>query len=1057
MLVSLLGGWLLACGPVPPDAALLLLHAPNAQTLPSESAQGAVSVVPEFACQAGTPLEMRLTLHNPVEAPVSLKWRLMPDKGEPLPLEACPTTLLPDQPSQLFCRVEDLKALVPDCARFEGGQTGVGGFRVEVILGGASTLAQRSSVEASARFPSVKGLAQSPCTAQRDALSKLRKDPAQLDAYLAQQPGVRDCFLAGGFAEIAYRIQDRRVDQLQRVGAPPTERLEAARALIPLAPAGNPVRYIESRWLSARMALYAGEYHQAWEWLKEARTAADALGWEEPRGEVARVLAQWGMNVGDWELALSWGRTCMQLGEATRRDDLVSDCGLEVLAPTLAQTSQEASALDVASTAFSFGLLQYGPTMRSEAWTSLSNLGWLLLALQAPPIEGLRRVTGAVGSVLGTQLSVEQQSELKAIAAELDTSASVASAQRLAWLLFEVSLKHWESEGHASRIANAHRNLAWVALKTGRLAEATAELARAGEVPALEDNPRFAADHLHLMVRLALQKADAPQARATLLQLNDAAELAEGEVPVWTRQFLEGELLALEGKRTQALESWRASLESVRQASASAAFAGRAAGFVLHQREARERLLEQEISSPEAWLQTFHAGLPQALPSALMQSAEERRSSPAWARFVAALEKSAQHQLLRRKLPVDELKGWESEARHLQLEREEALSGLGMVVARPSVPRLSEFSQLLPEDAEVWVLESLPREVMGFRIQARGVSALRVPLSRERLLLSLGQIAQPLARRTPIAPELLAPLAPLVPPLPPSSNGNGNRALRVVLVLDPLLDSVPVGLLPVGSKTLVESLSSLSHATDLGSLAKDLGGPVPTWWGCPLVVADTDAERPLPSARLSVPMLKGLASCTQARVGAEATREAVLPLLQTSPVHWAVHGQARAMDLAGAWLTLGQNQALTALDLQRQRLFPGLMFMASCEGGAGGAAGAVLARAALSSGARAVIASRYLLPDVEGQAVTTAFYEQLSTGQAPAVALTSALQSAVSDARAAAFLRGGVFLVGDPGWRRAGSGVANSGPAGVVNDSTSRQKSGSGSGSAADPRANSPQ
>lgn len=1030
-LISLLA--CVGCSEPSSEATLVLLHASNAQAqapglvqAPSQESAPVspqAFVLPEFACQAGTPLEMRLTLADPLTSGMSLRWSLQADGQAPIPLPQCPTRLEPDQPLQLFCTVDDLKALLPDCAQYDGAGQGVGAFQVTVALEPDGSFRRTQTVQAPGRFPSVKGLTESTCTPQREALSKLRKDPAQLEAYLTRQPVVRDCFLQAGFPEIAYRIQERRVDQLQRVGAPPVERLEAAAGLIPLAPAGNPVREIEARWLSARMALYAGEYHRAWKWLKEARERAEMLGWEEPRGEVARVLAQWGMNVGDWELALTWGRTCMQLGQATHRDDLVADCGLEVLAPTLAQTGLEGPALQVAADAFEAGLRQYGIAQRSEAWTSVSNLGWLLLDLQAPPVASLRRVSQAVRSVLAPVLTEEQGRLLAGIPSRLEAGATLETARGLAELLFGLSLQHWQAEGHGSRIANAYRNLAWVALRRGALVEAQRLLTLQGEAPALEDSPRFAADYSHLSMRLALAQKDEAKARAAWRQLREISEWAEGEVPLWQRQSLEGQLLALAGDDAGAIRVWQESLHTLQLASAQAAFAGRAAGFLARQREVRDLLLARQLAQPEEWLKTFHTGLTRPVPLSETSAGEIRRASPAWETFVATLEKSAHHQQLRQRLPVNEKPQWEAQARSLQLEREQALAALGVQVAVPSVPELPGLLHLLPDDAEVWVLSSLPQAVVGFRLRSDGSRPFQVTLSREALLQASARLEHHLLTEQPLPTDDLTTLARLLPPLQPLQ--------RLVLILDPMLEGLPLGLLPLGGQaggTLLGRVRSLSQALDLGSLATDLSSPAPSWWGCPAVVADSDPLRPLPSARQSVQTLTGLASCTQARVGAEATRETVLPLLmQNTPVHLAVHGQAQALDLAGAWLVLAGGQLLTAAELQRHRLFPGLMFLASCEGGAGGAAGSVLARAALVSGARAVIASRFVLPDAGAQTVTQAFYQRLAEGDEPSSALTRALQKAVADDSAAAFLRGGLFLVGDPGWRRSGGG--QSGPA----------------------------
>lgn len=849
-----------------------------------------------------------------------------------------------------------------------------------------------------------------------------------------------------------------------------------ARRFANSAPADDWRARINAQTYAAWWVRHVGYYQEAWGYLEEAERIAGDLGWEGEALTAIRVAAQHADETRDRSLAMTSAQKCLSLSLRVDDNRDRASC-FDVLANVEADVGLFSQALSHrAAPALAILSPDHGPPDLDER-TQLRNLAWLLIHLESPPpgepggpdmppideigdldryrLQGIRDLARRF-SALASLIQDEKDSRTlfqEAHSVEGGTPALVA--RRIGEVLFRISLDGATKEGNEEQALSDLNNLAWVTLfdrdypeTTRQLKEIEARLNAVGQGEATGSYDRLRLEHWQLDLELALALGDGSHAEQVLdgelecarnvFHSKELLPEASAVLQEWDLSIYKGRTLELKGDLAGALRCFRQGLEQVREASADAARVGYAPGFLMANRAPLDHLLTLlPLDSSEAfdrWLEAYHSGT--TVPwEGWQPGGLAKRDNEKYGAYLKALDALAAHERQRSTLAKNEEDSWKKN--HDRLRAAKDLEFVELMKARNKavldlhgqLPPLepvdrARLEALLAEDAEVWVMASLPHVVRGLRIRGgQPPIPFEHVIERSDLLNARNQVVGALenSHRPPSAAlsELVAMLPPGVP----------REIRRVVLLPDPFLDGLPFEILPSKEGLWVDRVDSFSYASDLASLTRTLERPLPTWILTPVVMADADPDpfKKLSGAEKVADAFPDIFSASRGGVfpanvltftGQTATYDNILACApKASPLHLSVHGRSDPLDPASASLELF-DEPLSVAELSRLGLPGGLVYLAACQSGSGGRTGASLARASLEGGAAAVISSRWDLPDKAGAEAAILFYRNMVAGSPPAEALTRALKDLDVDENVALAVRAGLWYLGDPGWRR---------------------------------------
>lgn len=983
---------------------------------------------PVYRCgKSGEKLQARLTGAPLIHPSWQVDWWLIPSSGEPVrvPVESCPTEWR--EGNQLDCSIPDLTALVQECPAGLNGTLSViasiGGRGTHGILG--------TTVQAHASFPHDPSLTLNTCLLLTNEAAELWRDARSVQDQsdwirlagdaLATFVNASEVCLHQGYAEQASRDLHSAVSmgQMNPQIIEPAQ-LESLAGLLPQVPGEHhPLLSFNGELLSAQIFRDSGRFRMAWDSLQRASALSKTLQSAEASTLVDLSLAQWGAEMAQLDEAYQASRRCAASGWETAQPDWRAQCQ-ELYATMAGQLGLADVALRSGGEAF--WSVRNDKSEKPDRWRAGTNLGLLLLTLSDVPESSLRELLEQLRPLFdksdvpeGARLAFEQSL--------VQRERSDTSAVLLAEALFREALPHWEAEHDSNHLVNDAQNLIRVLLRQEKYDEVEALLAKveAQLKTSTEIRPQYHINAVYLQLLLALKRQDSATARRLMDQLVDLdAKVDKSAFPRWELELMQGQVAKLEGRREVAAFHLRNSAQALKLVACSANMTGFAPGFLSTHRQPADALLELlpilMTQDAQAWLRDFSFVNTLPCRAGTTKSGTNTLASRSYQRYLELEEQVFTFDQQSQQLATQQ-KGtaWQLERQKLKDRLYDAwLEAMaGTSETAPPAVDTAQIASLLPSNAEVWVLAALPSKIQGVRIRRSGVLPMGVALNREELLAVRRQLLEgPVGpRSSPAVERVLSTLSRLVPPDLASET-------RLVVVLDPMLDGMPLDALPFKNGILLDQLSAFSQAEDLETLVRDLLRPPPAPSLRPVVVVDSLPQtRPLPGSRPIALLLHQLMPGLQAFQGVEARQSAVQRASQNATLlHLGIHGEARRLDPLSARLELSDGP-LTIPELQQYHLDNALVVLGACESGPGGATGATMALATKAAGARTVISSRWKLDDAATMTVEAEFYRHLNSGQSMAEALTSAVKIAYPANTKMRMRASSQWLLGDPGWR----------------------------------------
>lgn len=1023
--------------------------------------------VAHFRCGKPDPMGLVLRAPSGSALPVQVQWQMVLPNIPAIELPNCPQAFNPeatkaDGEALLRCEVPKLNDLLPPCGNATDRPLL---FQVVLLYPDQS---QTILVE-KAVLTHDPTREKSPCetTHQKAKTAQNQKDyTTAAQAYL----NAGECFVAENRQAAAY-IDFTLAASLIHLYEPSSElplsaAVKARLLEIPQTPPS--LTAIRARLMVAQLARDDLDLQGAWQALRMGEDIGARLDSDEAALRIALGIGQWAMAANDLVLAQEKGSRCLELGRTFSEEDaLMQECvQLNLLTK---------GRLGLSEAVLELGFKHLAQLRQAEGNLErdlgATNLAGMLLDVPAPSPLSLTKQTALLTKLL---MSAPPASQTDTSGERLAPDPRIAPALVAA----EHSLQHFESPSAAAYLAEAlvrdnlprwrlaHRrtaevletlNLSDALLKHGDTEGAAGTIGALALALSLEPAlPTSVTARVHRQEAvIALERKDVRGLDDSLRKLN--------ELPAPTRSLEDGELDYLEASQLllhHDVREARRRLEDVTHALNTSAIradlAGYAPTFLLFHRAPFDRLLElikpYDRSGIQDWLNAFElTRAPMCEPESANPIGSATPSNPSapstasanpgiphtisgdYASFVKAAEQRMRHLAVKDSLSLNARSQWEMTERALNAQE----TGAYFAAMRCSLPKskaldLSTLQSQLQADTEIWVWVSLTDKLQGVRITRSEVTPMMVPMSRGTLLQERERLfsaleAAPQNGHWPAPPSFLSLLVPSELP----------HDRRILLILDPLLEDLPLEAAMVEKEPLISRVKSISQGLSLENLMDSLAAPRVNISGHEtsgriLLLADeahrtsasqvADAMRPL-WIRLEVfvgPQATRSLFLPEARSLLDNSAEYVVPMTQGIHIlHVAVHGHSEAYDPTSSQLQLSTHEVLKAPDLRMLPLKEGLVFLAACESGRGGSSGSVLARAALTGGARQVVVSRWLLNSAFSTRLESTFYTLLPTSAGPAEALTRAKQQLLRESPATPpasllELSAGLIVIGQP-------------------------------------------